>query len=76
MTEIKHIQTSIDMVTYGHLRHLSEVKRKSLKETIKEAIVEYLKRHEKEIMKDSLFDIVGSFSTKEGNWSERDDWRE
>ncbi|MCX9011350.1 MAG: hypothetical protein OIN66_09530 [Candidatus Methanoperedens sp.] len=29
-----------------------------------------------EITKDSLFDIVGSFRTKEGNWSERDDWRE
>ncbi|MFA4935675.1 MAG: hypothetical protein WC568_07550 [Candidatus Methanoperedens sp.] len=26
--------------------------------------------------KDSLFSIVGSFRIKEGNWSERDDWRE
>ena len=76
MTEIKHIQTSIDMATYDHLRHIADVKQKSLKETIQEAIKEYLKRHEGEIMKDSLFDIVGSFKTKEGNWSERDDWRE
>ncbi len=76
MTGIKHIQTSVDMVTYDNLRHLSEVKHKSLKETIQEAIKEYLKRHEGEIMKDSLFGIVGSFKTKEGNWSERDDWRE
>ncbi|MBU4374422.1 MAG: hypothetical protein KJ714_08325 [Euryarchaeota archaeon] len=76
MTETKHIQTSIDMVTYDHLRHLSLVKKTSLKETIKEAINEYLKRHEGEIMKDSLFGIVCSFKTKEGNWSERDDWRE
>jgi len=41
-----------------------------------EAIKEYLKKHEREIMKDSLFDMIGSFKTKEGNWSERDDWRE
>ena len=32
--------------------------------------------HEKDVMKDSLFCIVGSFSTEEGDWSERDDWRE
>lgn len=76
MSEIKHIQAIVDMVTYDHLRHLSLVKKKSIKETIKEAINEYLKRHEAEIMKDSLFGIVGSFKTKEGNWSERDDWRE
>jgi len=76
MTAIKHIQTSLDMVTYDHLRHISEIKKKSLKETIQEAINEYLKKHEGEVMKDSLFGIVGSFRTKEGNWSERDDWRE
>ncbi|KCZ72973.1 hypothetical protein ANME2D_00031 [Candidatus Methanoperedens nitroreducens] len=76
MTETKHIQTSLDMVTYDHLRHLSELKNKSLKETIQEAIKEYIKRHEGELMKDSFFGIVGSFRTKEGNWSERNDWRE
>lgn len=76
MTEIKHIQTSIDMVTYDHLMHLSRLKKKSLKETIKEAVMEYLGRHEKEIMSDSLFELVGSFSTEEGNFSERDDWRD
>jgi len=32
--------------------------------------------HEKDVMKDSLFGIVGSFSTEEGNWSEGDDWRD
>jgi len=46
MTEIKHIQTSLDMATYDHLRHLSDIKKKSLKETIQEAIKEYIKRHE------------------------------
>ncbi len=76
MTQIKHIQTSLDMITYDHLRHLCELKKKSLKETIQEAIKEYLKRHEGELMNDSFFGIVGSFRTEEGNWSERYDWRE
>jgi hypothetical protein len=76
MAAIKHIQTSIDIVTYDHLRHLSQVQKKSIKETLQEAIKEYLIRHEKKIMDDSFFNIAGSFKTKEGNWSERDDWRE
>ncbi len=76
MTAIKHIQTSIDIITYDHLRHLSRVQKKSIKETLQEAIKEYLMKHERKIMKDPLFNIVGSFKTKEGFWSERDDWRE
>ena len=75
MAATKHIQTSIDMVTYDHLRHLSRIKNKPLKETIKDAIKEYLGKHEKELMNDSLFKMVGSFRTREGNFSERDDWR-
>ena len=35
---------------------------------------EDLKKHDSEIMKDSLFDIIGSFKTKDDKWSERDDW--
>ncbi|MCX9084973.1 MAG: hypothetical protein OIN87_09275 [Candidatus Methanoperedens sp.] len=64
------------MVTYDHLKHLSRIKNKSLKETIQEAIKEYLGRHETDLMNDSLFKIVGSFKTKEGDFSERDDWRQ
>lgn len=76
MTANKNIQTNIDMVTYDHLRHLSRIKNKSLKETIQEAIKEYLGRHEEELKSDSLFKMVGSFKTKEGDFSERDDWRQ
>jgi anti-sigma factor ChrR (cupin superfamily) len=47
-----------------------------LKENTREAILKYIKRHEKHVMKDSLFSIVGSFSTEEGNWSEGDEWRD
>jgi len=76
MNEIKHIQAEIDMDTYDNLRHLSQIRKTPLKETIREAVVEYIKRHEDDLMEDSLFDIVGSFTSKECNWSERDDWRE
>jgi hypothetical protein len=76
MNKIKHIQAEVDMDIYDHLRHISQLKNISLKETIHEAVLEYIKRHEENINDDSLFDVVGSFATKEGNWSERYDWRE
>ncbi|AEA46057.1 hypothetical protein Arcve_0013 [Archaeoglobus veneficus SNP6] len=33
------------------------------------------KKPEREIERDPIFNIIGSFETKEGNWSERKDWR-
>ena len=76
MNKIKHIQAEIDMDTYDNLKHLSQLRKTPLKETIREAVVEYIKRHEDDLMEDSFFDLVGSFATKEGYWSERDDLRE
>ncbi len=76
MNKIKFIQAEIDMDTYDNLKHLSQLRKTPLKETIREAVVEYIKWHEDDLMEDSFFDVVGSFATKEGNWSERDDWRE
>jgi hypothetical protein len=55
---------------------MTEIKHKSLKETIQEANKEYPGRQDKYLMNDSLFKIVGSFKTKEGDFSERDDWRQ
>ncbi|MCX9014466.1 MAG: hypothetical protein OIN89_06700 [Candidatus Methanoperedens sp.] len=52
------------MNKYNQLRYISEVKEMPLKETIREALLKYIKRHEKHVMKDSLFSIVGSFSTE------------
>ena len=46
-----------------------------LKDVVREAIKEYVKKFEEEIERDSFFKIIGSFETKEGNWSERKDWR-
>ncbi|VVB54164.1 Uncharacterised protein [uncultured archaeon] len=37
-------------------------------------IKEYLGRHENDLLRDSLFKMVGSFKTEEGDFSERDDW--
>ena len=76
MNTTKHIQTEIDMDVYDHLMHLSRLRNISLKETIREAVVEYIRQHEDDVEHDPFFNIVESFETREGNWSERDDWRE
>ena len=49
-----------------------------LEDIVKDAIREYIRKYEKEaeIEKDAIFELIGSFETKEGDWSERDDWRE
>lgn len=75
MSEIKNIQTKIDEALHTRLKHLSEVEGKSIKETVKKAISEYITRHEGEIKKDPIFKLVGSFESREENWSERKDWR-
>jgi len=48
-----------------------------LEEIVKDAIMEYISKYEKEaeVEMDTIFKLIGSFETKEGNWSERDDWR-
>lgn len=76
MSKLKNIQSQIEMVTYLKLKRLSMIQKKSLKELIKEAIIEFTKRHETPVKKDSIFRIVGDFETREGNWSQRRDWRD
>jgi len=46
-----------------------------LKEIVREALEEYVKKFEEGVESDSFFDIIGSFETKEGCWSESDEWR-
>ncbi len=48
----------------------------SVKRTFAKAGKKHPKGYDKKTAKDSLFAIVGSFRTEDGNWSERDDWRE
>jgi len=76
MSNVKHIQTEIDLNLHAKLMSISKHKNMKLKEIVREAIVEYVKKIEKEIENDPFFKIIGSFETEEGNWSERDDWRE
>lgn len=75
MSEFKNIQTKIDKALYARLKHLTEIEGLSIKEIVKRAITEYLQRREGEVKKDPIFNLVGSFETREGNWSERKDWR-
>ncbi len=75
MSEIKNIQAKIDMALYARLRNMSRIEGKSIKEIMKNALSDYLSRHEGQIKDDPLFKVVGRFETKEGNWSERKDWR-
>ena len=78
---IKNIQMKIDVVTHDLLKSISLRKNVSLEDIVKDAIKEYIRKYEKEIEveveveKDAIFKLIGSFETKEGNWSERDDWR-
>jgi len=58
------------------LKNISEYKGKSIKHVVREAIEEHITKYEKEIEEDSFFEIIGSFETKEGDWSERGDWRD
>ena len=75
MLDIKNIQTKVDMHTYLRLKRVSNFNGKSIKQTIHEALIEYIKHQEGKIEQDPAFKMMGSFATKEGNWSERDDWR-
>ncbi|MCD6203658.1 MAG: hypothetical protein J7I99_04795 [Methanophagales archaeon] len=56
---------------------ISQRKKMPLEDVVKEAITEYIRKYEKgvEVEKDAIFELIGSFETKEGDWSERDDWR-
>ncbi|NQE04575.1 hypothetical protein C5S32_01775 [ANME-1 cluster archaeon GoMg1] len=57
---------------------MSQRKNLSLEDILKDAITEYIRKYGKEVEveKDAIFELIGSFETKEGDWSERDDWRE
>ena len=77
MSEIKSIQMKVDEVTHNLLKSMSQRKNLSLEDIVKDAITEYIWKYGKEVEveKDAIFELIGSFETKEGDWSERDDWR-
>ena len=75
MSEIKDIQMKVDAITHDLLKSISQRKCRPLEEIVKDAIQEYIRKYEKEveIEKDAIFELIGSFETKESDWSERDD---
>ncbi len=75
MSTTKYVQTDVDYELHAKLVTISKLKGMNLKDIVREAIKEYVKKFEEEVEKDSFFEIIGSFETKEGDWSERKDWR-
>ncbi|HJH26760.1 MAG TPA: hypothetical protein C5S37_08305 [Methanophagales archaeon] len=77
MSETKNVQMNVDEVTHNLLKSISQRKKMSLEDIVKDAIAEYIRKYKKgvEVEKDAIFELIGSFETKEGDWSERDDWR-
>jgi hypothetical protein len=75
MPKVKNIQTKVDMDLYDRIRNMARIEGKSINEIVRESLADYLTRHEGQIRDDPLFKVVGSFETKEGDWSERKDWR-
>lgn len=75
MSEIINIQTKLDKKAYAKLKYVSSLEKKTIKEAVREAVAEYVAKREGELEKDSFFKTLGSFETKEKNWSERKDWK-
>lgn len=75
MGEIRLIQTDVDEILYAKLVRIARQKGKKVEEVVIEALEEYAKSFGESIENDTISGIIGSFETKEGNWSERDEWR-
>lgn len=72
---MKHIQTEISEKDYTRFKHILKKEGKTIKQGVREAIEIFMKMHEESVEKDPVFNIIGSFKTKEGDWSRREDWR-
>ena len=74
---VMHVQTELDEGLYKELKKIAIMRRKSLKEVVREAIARYVAENKREvedrIEKDSIWKAVGVFEAEEDT-SERDDW--
>ncbi len=70
----KYIQTELDMISYSKLRNLSEMMNITIKEAIRDAVMEYISKREGELEDDPIFSIIGSLDLGRKDWSERKDW--
>ncbi len=71
----RYVQTEVDSEIYARLLGIAMSRGTSLKQQVKQALEEFTKRYEGEAKKDSILSLIGSFETKEGDWSKRKEWR-
>jgi len=70
----KYVQTELDMMSYSKLRNLSEMMNITIKEAIRQAIMEYISIREGGLEDDSIFSMIGALDLGRNDWSERKDW--
>ena len=69
------VQTEVDPVTYGRLKHLADRRSVPLKAVLREALKSYVDTEEGRLEEDTVFQIVGRLKLAGRTWSERKDWR-
>ncbi len=78
MSSTKHVQTEIDESLYSMLKALSLREKRPIKEILRDAIEEYLRKNanltEEEISKDPIWDAFGVVSLKGKRTSHDEDW--
>ncbi len=78
MSSTKHVQTEIDETLYSMLKALSLREKRPIKEILRDAIEEYLRRNasltKEEISKDPIWDAFGRVELKGRKTSHDEDW--
>jgi len=78
MSSTKHVQTEIDESLYSMLKALSLREGKPIKEILREAIEEYLRRNagitEEEVERDPIWKAFGVVELKGKKTSHDEDW--
>ncbi len=73
--KMKHVQTEIPGDLYVRLLGMARASGITLKQQLREALIDFVDRKGRGAAEDSLLSLVASLHTEEGNWSERKDWR-
>jgi hypothetical protein len=73
--KMRYVQTDVSSDTYSRLVGIARSRGTSLKEQMRRALEEFIVRYEGEPEKDSIFSLIGSHKSPEGDWSTRKDWR-
>ncbi len=73
--KMRYVQTEVSTDIYSRLVGIARSRGTSLKEQMRRALEEFIVRYEGEPEKDPIFSLIGSYESREGNWSTRKDWR-